>query len=169
MGWREYLSCRIEVHHQGVTYLWEKELPLPAEIPLRGLFVHSLPIQRSTAAEKRGLSLQLRKVLWSYENIDQQVWKRAARDFHQWLSSLPCSDARTLKIDAHEAGVAVAMSFLNQQLSSPKLAIRTHNAPLAWLKKRFMTKARRAKWENAVDSQSAWAQLPTLSGKRLAA
>ena len=169
MGWREYLSCRIEVHYQGKTYLWEKELPLPSEIPLHGLFVHSLPIQRSSAAEKRGLSLQLRKVLWSYENIEQQVWKRAARDFHQWLSSLPCRAARSLKIDAHEAGVVVAMTLLNQRLPCPKLAIRTHNAPLAWLKKRFKTSARRASWENAIDAQSPWGHMPTLSGKRLAA
>jgi hypothetical protein len=169
MSWRKYLNCRIMVHHQGKTYLWEKDLPLPIEIPLRGLFVHSLPIESSTLAEKRGLSLQIRKVLWAYENIDQQVWKRAARDLNQWLIGLPCNDATALNIDAHEAGVAVAMTLLSEHLKCPKLIIKTHNAPLAWLKKRFMTTPRRVKWENAIDPQSPWGQLPTLSGKRFAA
>lgn len=170
MNWRQHLNCRIQIRHKGMDYVWEKELPLPSEIPLAGLFVHSLPIERSSLKEKRELSLQLRKVLWSYENIDQQVWRRAAREFHSWLKSLPCADARELSVDAHQAGVAVLLNLLDQpQLNCPKLSVTTYHAPLAWLKKRFAVKTRKAKMESANDPRCPWGTLPTLSGKRLAA
>lgn len=170
MSWQQHLNCRIQIEHEGVTYQWEKTLPLPRHIPLAGLFVHSLPIERSSTKEKRELSLQLRKVLWSYENIDDQVWRRAARELEQWILSLPCADARKLTLDAHQAGVAVALSMLTRPFRGPKLTIRSSQAPLAWLKKRFPQRTGKAvRVESVRAAECPWAGLPTLSGKRLAA
>ncbi len=167
MSWQQYLNCRVEVEHQGQTYTWEKELPLPHQIPLSHLFVHRLPVAASSVA-KKGLSLQLRKALWSFENIEHQVWLRAARELSQWLSALPFKKERNWQLNAYQAGVAVAMVMQEDaRFKQPKLTIHAHEAPLSWLKRRLAS--RKARVKAVAGEQGPWELLRSVSPKRRAA
>ncbi len=132
MAWRQHLACKIEVRHNESVFVWEKELPAPHEVPLAGLFVHN----QSWPQEKRKLSLEQRKVLWTYDNIENRVWKQAANELLIWIKQLPAG--KKLHIDAHHAGAAVILALISEFPPSEKeIHIHVHHAPLHWLQKRF--------------------------------
>lgn len=167
MSWQQYLNCRIEVELEGKTFYWEKKLPLPQQIPLAGLFVHRLPLATSAQVKKQ-LSLQLRKALWSFENIDPHVWQRAGRELSQWLHSLPVDRHRAWKLQAFQAGVAVAMAMQEDgRWHHPRLLIQAHEAPVALLKRRLAS--RRARVKAVAGSLGPWEQLAAKGPKRRAA
>jgi len=131
MSWRQHMTCRIEVCLDGrQCFSWEKKLPLPAEVPLDQLFVHN------QSSELKHLSLQHRRVLWSYQQMRQTIWREAVSDFELWLSRLP--KHQNLQFDVHYAGAAVMLALL--QKNPPKkhaVQIRVHHAPLQWLQQHF--------------------------------
>jgi len=132
MTWRQHLVCKIEVRHNESTYVWEKHLPAPHEVPLAGLFVHN----QSSPREKRELSLEQRKLLWTYDNIENRVWKQAAQELMLWISQLPAG--KKIHIDAHHAGAAVMLALIAEFPPTEKeIHVQVHHAPLRWLQKRF--------------------------------
>jgi hypothetical protein len=160
MTWRKLLACKIEVCLDGKkTYSWEKKLPLPHEIPFDQLFVHNQSV------ELRDLSLQHRRVLWSYQQMRETIWHEAANDFAFWLSRLP--EHKQIQFDAHYAGAAVILALIQQ--NPPKrqqIQVRVHHAPLEWLQRHFQYRPKKNVQLKLMEHPSCpWATLP---GRRAA-
>lgn len=162
MGWRQHLSCKIEVKVKGATKVWETPLPVPAEIPLAELFAHNIP------GRTKHLRLEERRVLWTYANINDRVWTKATQELAQWLSHLEADHKKPLTIDAHGAGAAVLLNLLNHKPKF-KLHVRVHHAPLTWLSEQFTkVKSKKHRFEQVAYENCPWSAR-TEKRKRLAA
>ena len=131
MGWQSHFSFTFSVSGSFGKVLQEQSaLNVVADIPLDQLFA----TQFST--EVRELSLNHRKILWSYQNTPKAVWTKAAKELVTLINQHP---AQTVTLKTSHAGVAVALFMLSETKHglTKKIHFQFENAPLGWLEKHF--------------------------------
>ena len=154
MTWRDHLVCKVEVVDGDTVHTWSTNLPMPSEVPLNELFAHNF---KSTG---KNLSLNHRKVLWTYANIDERIWNRAAKELQQWIKKLPISSQKKIHLDVHQGAAAVVLNLVCKQSKlNNDLHIRVHHAPLNWLKERYpQHKNKKVTLEQISYSECLWSK-----------
>lgn len=152
MGWQTHFSFTIEVTGTfGSTQKLSKTLAAPQKIPLDQLFACHF------STDVRELSLNHRKIIWTYQNIPQTVWGQTARELATLIRQHP---AHSLTVKTSQAGVAVVLAMLAglKLPAEKKLHFQFDSAPLAWLEKRFAPVTGLHTVEVIHDPTSAWSR-----------
>jgi hypothetical protein len=168
MSWHNHFDCEIVILSNKKKFSWKKSLPVPTKIPMHNLFMHTHPSRPKNKTEKSALSMDHRKALWVYNQINHKVWDKAAKEFEKWFSQF--SELENLEIEVHHAGTAVMIHYLQHTPSNRCFNIKVHQAPLAWLQKKFGLKHKKNISLAVIpDSDCPWCKTPVLIGKAQAA
>ena len=154
MAWQSHFSFKVEFQGPvGPATTWDKTLPIPKDIPFDEIlgFKDGIP----TSQDRKALSLNHRKVLWAYENINRSVWTQAARELATLIQKHP---AHTLTVKTSQAGVGVVLAMLaGHKLPYGKTVhFSFESAPLAWLESHFSSFSSAYSVEYNQDPSCAW-------------
>jgi hypothetical protein len=164
MSWKDHFQCKVSFQSNGSQHTWSSKLPLPQQIPLKELLLNQSSLKSQSKKLKQSLSLEHRKALWVYQNIDQKVWKKLTREFTSWINSI--DQGGVIELEVYEAATPVILHFLSQTKMKNKIKVRVHKAPLAWLEKEFArTKKKNVSLSLVPNDLCPWSDTPLLTGK----
>ena len=164
MSWKNHFQCKVSLHSNGSTHTWSSTLPLPQQIPLKDLLLNQSTHKKKSKRLKQSLSLEHRKALWVYQNIDQKIWKKLTREFTSWMNAL--DQGHVIELEVYEAATPIILHFLSQTKLKNKINVRVHKAPLAWLEKEFShTRKKNISLSLVAHAQCPWSDTPLLTGK----
>ena len=150
MGWQTHFSFTFTLTGPFGKCVEEKTaLSVKSDIPLDELFAAHF------SSEMRELSLNHRKILWTYKNTPRSVWAKAASELCMLINSQP---AQAVTVKTSHAGVAVALFMMSESKyrTDKTVHFEFDNAPMAWLEKQFAPVSGAHSVEFIKDPTSVW-------------
>ncbi len=164
MDWKKHFKCQINFHAQGVTHTWVSKLPLPKAIPFQELLLSQTQLELHSKKLKKSLTLEHRKALWVYQNINQKTWNKLTKQFSKWLESHP--ELSVIELEVFEAATPIILKYLSQTKLKSKIKVKVHKAPLAWLESEFVkTRKKNISLSLVSAPLCPWSSIPSLTGK----